>query len=178
MERCFDCYCENGFGTTGIKTLAAACGMTSANLYVYFGSLDELIVESTAYCMSKIESEFMAVAPKNAADIKRCFEELPYFTAKKHGKKYRLMYQIYTHPKYVEYGKEFFCGVEKRYSEYAEILEGAIGLPRKIILAMIYSFVRACVHYALFEDEDYMKAQMELLWQTYLMANEKYGNKP
>ncbi|MFQ8952694.1 MAG: TetR/AcrR family transcriptional regulator [Oscillospiraceae bacterium] len=36
MERCFECYAENGFTGTGIKALAAACGCTTGNLYAYF----------------------------------------------------------------------------------------------------------------------------------------------
>ncbi|MDO5558348.1 MAG: TetR/AcrR family transcriptional regulator [Oscillospiraceae bacterium] len=71
MVNCFECYCENGLGTTGIKTLAPACGMTSENLYAYFNNIDELIIESTTYCMAKVEDEFMALAQKDISDIKR-----------------------------------------------------------------------------------------------------------
>ena len=53
MEKCFECYAENGLTGTGIKALADACGCTKANLYSYFKNLDELIIESTAYCMER-----------------------------------------------------------------------------------------------------------------------------
>ena len=33
------------------------------------------------------------------------------------------MYQVYTHPKYIEHGKKFFEGVNERYTEYAKRLE-------------------------------------------------------
>ena len=46
MEKCFECYAENGLTGTGIKALAAACGCTTGNLYSYFSSVDELIIES------------------------------------------------------------------------------------------------------------------------------------
>ena len=45
MERCFECYAENGFTGTGRKALAAACGCTTGNLYAYFKNLDELIID-------------------------------------------------------------------------------------------------------------------------------------
>ena len=54
MEKCFECYAENGLTGTGIKTLAEKCGCASGTLYVYFKNLDELIIESTAYCMAKV----------------------------------------------------------------------------------------------------------------------------
>ena len=38
------------------------------------------------------------------------------------------MYQIYTHPKYIEHGKKFFEGVNERYTEYAKRLEPKIGI--------------------------------------------------
>ena len=63
MEKCFECYAENGLTGTGIKALADACGCTKANLYSYFKNLDELIIESTAYCMEKVEDDFMEMAP-------------------------------------------------------------------------------------------------------------------
>ena len=163
MEKCFECYAENGLTGTGIKMLAKACGCTPGNLYLYFKNLDELIIESTAYCMSKVEDDFMAKAPTDPNDVMRFIEEIPYWTAEKHGKKYRLMYQVYTHPKYIEYGKKFFEGVNERYTEYAKRLEPKIGIPYTVTTPLIFIFIRACVHYAMFEDEYYLKSQLKLL---------------
>lgn len=176
MERCFECYAENGFTGTGIKALAAACGCTTGNLYAYFKNLDELIIESTAHCMAKVEDDFMAKAPTDAEDVMRFIEEIPYWTAKKHGKKYRLMYQVYTHPKYIEYGKKFFKGVDKRYTEYARLLEPKLGIPCDVLTPFIFILVRACVHYAMFEDEYYLKSQTEILKQTVGLFADKYKN--
>lgn len=163
MEKCFACYCETGLRDTGIKTLAAACGMTPGNLYTYFDNLDDLIIESTAYCMEKVEDEFMALSPEGPEDVLRFLDEVPYWTAEKHGKKYRLMYQVYTHPKYIEHGKKFFRGVDVRYTEYAKILEGKLHIPYTLIAPLIFIFVRAAVHFAMFEDEFYLKGQVDIL---------------
>lgn len=174
MEKCYECYAENGLSGVGIRTLARACGCNSAVLYTYFEDLDDLIVQSTEYCMSKVEDDFMAKAPVSAEDVMRFLDEVPYWTAEKHGKKYRLMYQVYTHPKYIEYGKKFFEGVNRRYTEYAKQLEGKIGIPYTVTTPLIFIFVRACVHFALFEDEYYLKTQMEVLKQGVTMFLEKY----
>lgn len=176
MEKCFDCYAENGLTGTGIKALAEACGCTPGNLYAYFKNLDDLIVQSTDFCMTKVEDEFMAKAPADPADIARFIREVPYWTARRHGKKYRLMYQIYTLPKYIEHGKRFFDGVNRRYTEYAKMLEGKIGIPYTVITPLIFIFVRACVHFAMFEDEYYLKSQMAVLQQTVELLAEKYKN--
>ena len=63
MEQCFECYADQGFHGTGIKALAKYCGCTSANLYTYFENVDELVIQSTEHCMSKVENDFMAKAP-------------------------------------------------------------------------------------------------------------------
>ena len=165
MEKCYECYAEHGLGDIGIKGLAEACGCTSANLYTYFTDLDDLILQSTAYCMSKVEEEFMSKAPADINDVWRFIDETPYWTAKKHGKKYRLMYQVYTHPKYFSHGKDFFEGVDRRYSEYAAELESKIGIPKDILTPLIFILIRASVHYALFEDEFYLQAQLRVLKQ-------------
>mgnify|MGYP005958514469 CR=1 FL=1 len=124
---------------------------------------DDLIVQSTEYCMSKVEDDFMQLSPTSPQDIRRFIDEVPYWTAKRHGKKYRLMYQVYTHPKYIEHGKRFFAGVTERYSAYARQMEPHLGIPCEVLTPLIFIFVRAAVHYALFEDEYYLKSQMDVL---------------
>ena len=175
MESCYECYAEYGLGTVGIKGLAEASGCTSASLYTYFTDLDDLIVQSTEYCMSKVEDDFMAKAPTDVEDLWRFIDEIPYWTAKKHGKKYRLMYQVYTHPKYIEYGKEFFKGVDKRYTEYAKSLEPNLGIPYEKLTPLIFILVRACVHFALFGDEFYLKAQIMVLKESLELFIKKYN---
>lgn len=166
MEKCYECYAENGLTSVGIRGLAKACNTNPSVLYTYFKDLDDLIIQSTAHCMSKVEDDFMALAPTDPKDVMRFIKEVPYWTAKKHGKKYRLMYQVYTHPKYIEHGKKFFEGVNKRYTEYAKQLEPKIGIPYTTITPLIFIFVRASVHYALFEDEYYLQSQMEVLKES------------
>ena len=53
MEKCFECYAEHGFSSVGIKGLDKECGISSGNLYSYFENLDDLVIQSTEYCMSK-----------------------------------------------------------------------------------------------------------------------------
>ena len=125
--------------------------------------------------MSQVEQDFMAKAPTDAEELWRFIDEIPYWTAEKHGKKYRLMYQVYTNPKYREYGKRFFAGVDKRYTEYARSLEGKLGIPHEKLTPLIFILVRACVHYALFEDEFYLQAQLSVLKETLALYLERYG---
>ena len=79
-----------------------------ATLSLYVDNLDDTISQSTEYCVSKVEDEFMAEALTDVEDLWRFIDEIPYRTAKEHGKKYRLMYRVYTHPKYREYGRSSF----------------------------------------------------------------------
>lgn len=177
MEGCFDCYAKNGLTGVGVKAISEACGCNVASIYQYFENLDDLIIQSTEYCMSKVEDDFMAKAPTDVDDLWRFIEEIPYWTARKHGAKYRLMYQVYTHPKYREYGQKFFKGVDERYTEYARSLEGKIGIPYQKLTPLIFIMVRACVHYALFEDEFYLKSQIEVLKETLVLFIEKYSGE-
>lgn len=174
MELCYDCFAEYGLHGTGIRALAKYSGCTTNMLYTYFTNLDDLIVESTAYCMKKVEDDFMKKAPTTVEELWEFIEEIPYWTAKKHGKRYRLMYQVYTHPKYLNEGKKFFSGVDKRYSDYAEYLQNKLGIPQEKLTPFIFILIRACVHYALFEDEFYLKSQISVLKESLLLFMEKY----
>ena len=127
LEICFDTFCEHGLENTGMEKLSKACGISNATLVYYFGSKDNIIIEATAHCMAKVEQDFMAKAPQTPADIERFLREMPYLTAKLHGAKYRFMYQVYSGPKYREYGKEFFKGANRRYRKYAEQLAPKLG---------------------------------------------------
>ena len=176
LETCFEVFCQNGLENTGLKLLADACGVTNGNLLYYFGSKDNIVIESTAHCMAKVEVDFMARAPQNFEDIERFLREMPYITAKLHGEKYRFMYQVYASPKYRGHGKAFFKGVNVRYHQYAVLLSGKLGMPVDFIQGMIYIFVRACVHYALFEDEEYLLLQLNTIrtsLKTYVMERER-----
>ena len=176
MEKTFDCYAEKGLNSVGIKTIADYIGLNVASIYQYFDNLDDLIIRSCEYCMTKVEDDFMAKAPDNVADLFSFIEEIPYWTKKQHGKKYRLMYQIYSHPKYHEYGRNFFKGVDERYSRYAQSLEEKLHIPSEILTGLILILIRACVHYALFEDEFYLKAQLSVLKESLNMYLAKYGS--
>ena len=88
------------------------------------------------------------------------------------------MYQVYTHPKYIEHGKKFFAGVSDRYTEYARRLSPKLGISCDILLGFIFIFVRAAVHYAMFEDEYYLKMQMKALnISVFSVINQNSGGK-
>lgn len=175
MEKGFDGFAELGLHGTGLRALAKYCGCTTAMIYTYFENLDDLIVQSTAYCMAKVEDEFMQIAPNDFSDLERFLDEVPRWTAEKHGKKYRLMYQVYTHPKYREHGKKFFEGVNKRYAEYADQVAEKIGLPVDKVRPLIFTFVRACVHYALYEDEFYLQEQVRFIKECLTLFAKTYN---
>ena len=175
LEICFDVFCKNGLEHTSLQMLSEACGVTNAALVYYFGTKDNIIIESTAYCMAKVEDDFMERAPKSVDDIERFLTEMPYITAKLHGEKYRFMYQVYASPRYREQGQAFFKGVNVRYRKYAEMLSGKLNMPADFIQGMTYIFVRACVHFALFGDEDYLKLQLYVIRASLSMYIQRRG---
>ena len=176
LEVCFDTFCRYGLENTSMQKLSEACGVTNAALVYYFGSKDNIVIESTALCMAKVEDDFMVRAPQSFDDIERFLREMPYVTAELHGAKYRFMYQVYSSPKYIEHGREFFKGVNVRYRRYAEILSGKLGLPVDFIQGMIYIFVRACVHYAMFGDEEYLSLQLQAIRTSLAMCIKGLGS--
>ena len=174
MEKCYNGFADLGLHGTGIRPLAEHCGYNKTMIYTYFEDLDDLIVQSTEYCMSRVEDEFMAKAPTDVKDLGRFIDEIPCWTAQKHGKKYRLMYQVYTHPKYIRYGKQFFEGANRRYTEYAKSLEPKLGIPYTTITPLIFILIQASVHYAMFEDEYYLQSQLEALKQAIRLFMTQY----
>ena len=110
---------KTGWKTQACKCLRRPAALPMGHCSTTSAASDNIVIESTAHCMAKVEDDFMANAPRVFEDIERFLREMPYLTAKMHGAKYRFMYQVYASPKYREYGKEFFKGVNVRYHEYA-----------------------------------------------------------
>ena len=52
-----------------------------------------------------------------------------------------------------------------------------MGIPAEVFLPLIFIFVRACVHYAMFEDEYYLRSQLAVLKQSVRWYLEKYNKK-
>lgn len=46
-----------------------------------------------------------------------------------------------------------------------------------MITPLIFIFVRACVHYAMFEDEYYLKTQMDVIREGVALFMKKYNPK-
>ena len=107
MEKAFDCFAENGLHSVGIRGIAEACGCTSATLYQYFDDLDDLIIQSTAYCMAKVEDDFMQMAPTDAKDVMRFIEEAPYGQLKSTAKNTGLCTKYILTQNILSMGKSF-----------------------------------------------------------------------
>lgn len=60
---------------------------------------------------------------------------------------------------------------------HAKLLEPKNGIPYTTITPLIFIFVRACVRYAMFENEYYLKAQMDVLKQGVALFADKYSSQ-
>ena len=152
------------FPLVGLKKVSKGC-------YAAVGVIDAN--DADAYKDDEKTRKEKLEAKKKDADY-QVIDEVPYWTAKEHGKKYCLMYQVYTSPKYKKYGQEFFKGVDQRYTEYAKSLESKLGIPYEKITPLIFILIRASVHYALFEDEFYLKSQLSILKEALILFIDKY----
>ena len=95
MKNCLTVMQNNGLSLSVPKPAAAI-------FYQYYDNLDDLIVQSVEYVMLLFEGDFTERVPKTLPELWKFIDEVPYWTIEKYGKKYRLMYQVYTHPEYRE----------------------------------------------------------------------------
>lgn len=62
-------------------------------------------------------------------------------------------------------------------NEMSKNLEGKLGITYQKLTPLIFILIRACVHYALFEDEFYLKSQIEVLKDNLELFIMKYNPK-
>lgn len=60
-------------------------------------------------------------------------------------------------------------------TEYAKSLEGMMVIPYEKLTLLIFRLIRVCAHYALFEDEFYLKTQIAVLKESLEMFIKKYN---
>ena len=181
MEKCFACYCEKGLRNTGIKDLAKACDMTAPNFYSYFDNLDQLIVECTQHGLIKIENEYFSKAPKTKEDIVPYIEEVSDFNRTLRSAEYRFIYQVYTSPEFVEYGKKHRANQLARFRSYSEELEKELNISWFFILSWIISFEQMLIQYALFENATsfmIQKLSLKNMAHTLLAADKEVKLNP
>ena len=65
--------------------------------------------------------------------------------------------------------------MEKCYNGFADLGLHGTGIPYQKLTALSFILIRACVHYALFEDEFYLKAQIEVLKESLDLFMMKYN---
>ena len=58
-----------------------------------------------------------------------------------------------------------------------QTIQRKLGIPYQKLTPLIFILIRACVHYALFEDEFYMKSQIEVLKESLELFIMKYNPK-
>ena len=174
MESCFNCFAENGLHGTGIAALSQYCHLSKTAFYIYFHDVDDLITQCTAYVMSKVVMDFVNRVPANPLEVRKFFEELPYRNRDEHGAKYRVMYQVYTHPKYIRAGKEFLESLNPYYEQYAARMESMMYVPREKLVSLFRIYMRTCVNFAIFENEEELKREMAVLEESFMLLRAKY----
>lgn len=160
MRACFDCYAEKGLQGTGISSLAKSAGISKASLYTYFENVDQIILESTAYCMKKVEDDVMRQLPHTREELLRVVDTFPQWLARNHGKRYRLMHQVYSHPRYHGERMHYLDDVNARWTRIAGSVASILGLPEQTIKPLVFIYMRAAQNYAMFGDAYYLDLQV------------------
>lgn len=163
LEICFETFCKSGLENTGIKRLADACGVGNSNLIYYFQSKDNLVVEATAHCMMQVVEDLLDRFPTGPSDVERCLTEIPHLAAERYGEKLRFMYQVYTSPQYRSSGQAFFQQVKEYCRNRVKKLALQLRLPEDLAFGLFGIVSCAVVHYAMFEDEEFLNLQLQAI---------------
>ena len=143
---------------------------------MYFDNLDDIIIQSTEYCMSKVEDEFMAKAPPMWRTYGGLLTRSP--TGRQKTRQEIQTYVSGLHsPEIQRVWQEILCGCRWTIYRIRKEFRAKAGDPSRKITPLIFILIRACVHYALFEDEFYMKSQIESLKETLELFITKYNPK-
>lgn len=171
IDSCFRAFVENGLENTGVQLLSKYCGFkTNQALYHYFNCKDQVVIECVDAALRTMEAEFMKKAPTSRADLLSYLQKFPKWAADNYENEFRLVYQVYTSPRYKEEGQKFFRGVPQRYDEYAHMVAKNLDVDFEMIRPMFYLYTTTMLHYILFRDDTYLKVEIDALYTMMQMA--------
>lgn len=174
IDKCFRAFVENGLENTGVQLLSKYCGFkTNQALYHYFNCKDQIVIECVDVALRTMETEFTKKAPTSRDNLLSYLQEFPKWAADNYEDEFRLVYQVYTSPKYKEEGQKFFSGVPERYDEYAHMVAKNLQVDYETFRPMVYLYITTMLHYILFRDDTYLKVEIDALYKIMLMIFDK-----
>lgn len=159
---CLETFVSKGLFETSTRELSSALQLQNAGLYYYFKSKDEAVIACVEEAISILELSLIlpSILALSRSD---CSIESIIATADQMSPLTRFVVQAVSSPTYRELLKPVVNSMTNRFHSYSKRFEKDIGCVFDEIEPLIFIFITAIINYTVFEDETYIKPQLEYI---------------
>jgi len=171
IEKCYECYVENGIEHTSTRSFCNAASLNINTLYYYFDSKEEILFECVNYGYKKLEHALFEAMDNGS--VSEIFSKLlNVWTG--FSPEMRFLCQAVSSPAYEEQRQQQFSKVNYMYDRFGKELAQRFGCPHKVISPYIHEILTLMSYYSLWGSDEMASIQCNTIFQEMLDAVETY----
>lgn len=166
IEKCFECFVQNGIESATTREFCAAAGINSNTLYYYFGSKNDILVECVNYGYTQLESalfEALKEFDKSSFDI---FPRLIQIGLD-YAPQMRFLNQAVSSPTYEKHRDDQFKKVSAFYDRLGEELSQRFECPHELIRDHIHEIMTLMSYFSLWGSQDMAAIQFNRIFNDF-----------
>lgn len=165
LDRIFSFLVESGLENISIRELCRGTDLVQGSLYYWFNDKTAIICEASEYGLHKITDELFAYVFANIGDIRALFDGC-LIEIGKYRKELRFIYQMAASPIYGKNFREHRSSFKEMYDQYSAELAELLQCALEELKPLIYLFISAVCDYAVWEDEEKARVELELIYSA------------
>lgn len=163
LDKIFTFLVESGLENISVRELCKGTGIAQGSLYYWFEDKTEIICEATEYGLKKVTDEIFDYVFESISDLPKFFEEcMKQISCYK--KELRFIYQMAASPGYGQKIRKDGKYFKYMYERYADKVASILECDNDKVKPIVYLFVSAVCDYAIWEDENNAKTEIDFIY--------------
>lgn len=168
LDKGFRYLVKHGIENSSLRSIATGIGYSPSNLYNYFESKDDCIIEIAKYGFAKAANALLKYALKNVPDLKYFFDTF-LDEVDKNIDDLRAVYQVATSPIYGERMRQEAEKLQPIYHKFIKKLSEITYCKEELLLPSVFNFISIILDYAVWYDRPVTEVQLSDLYETIVM---------
>ncbi len=168
LNKGFEYLVTHGIENASLRSIASGIGCSPSNLYNYFESKDDCIIEIARHGFLKAANALIDYALKNVNDLKRFFDTF-LDVVDKNIDELRTVYQVATSPVYGERMREEAEKLQPLYHMFIKNLSEITCCKEELLLPSVFNFISIILDYAVWYDRPVTEIQLNDLYEAIVL---------
>ncbi len=168
LDKGFEYLVKHGIENASLRSIAAGIGYSPSNLYNYFDSKDDCIIEIARHGFMRAANALLDYALKHVAYLRKFFDTF-LDEVDKNIDELRTVYQVATSPVYGERMREEAEKLQPLYHKFIKNLSEITCCKEELLLPSVFNFISIILDYAVWHDRPVTEIQLNDLYENIVM---------